>query len=202
MNPVEALPPSDAEVAMARFVAGQLSPDGRGEFEEFLDRTGEHSLDMLTCPDAPSPGFTSVSTMTLHRSPNLVGPMANPVDARVEFVTVLEGVAAELVTGLLVASAFTMVKEGVAMIPGTLFPGIIEGLVDNCPEHLLFTAPGNFPRLSRYPLAPGVDVHWLQAVPIHEVEREFLLERGLGALEDRFAAAEVPFSDLTRPPAL
>ena len=198
MSPVEAPPPSDAEVAMARFAAGQLSPDGRGEVEEFLDRTGEHSLDVLTCTDAPAAGFTSVSTVSLHRSSNVVGG----VDVRVELVTVLSGVEQRLATGLLVASAFAMVKEPWPMSPGTVFPGIVADLLGGRAVHLLFTTPGNFPRLSRYPLGPGLDVHWLQAVPIHEVEREFLLERGLDALETRFTAAEVEFSDASRPPAV
>ncbi len=41
-------------------------------------------------------------------------------------------------------------------------------------------------------------MHWLQAVPVHESERRFLLEHGLDALEERFETAEVPFYDITR----
>ncbi|MEZ0165682.1 suppressor of fused domain protein [Kineococcus sp. LSe6-4] len=190
----EAPPPSDAEVRMARFVGEQLLPDGRPEIEEFLSRDETLSLDVLTALDAPSPGFTSVSTLTMHRCPNLVGS----TDVRVELVTVLEGVEDRLATGLLVASAFAALGEPWPLSPSTVFPGIVADLLGGRTEHLLFTAPGTFPRLARYRLEPGVDVHWLQAVPVHESERRFLLQHGLDALEERFEAAEVPFYDVDR----
>lgn len=194
-------PPSDEEVRLARFAAGQLSPDGAGRFEEFTDRSGEHSLDVLTCPDAPARGLHSVSTVSLHRSPNVLGAgTPEETDVRVELVTVLAADDPELVTSLVVASAFAMVKEPWPVNPGTVFPDVVAGVLDGGAEHLLFTAPGTFPRLDRVRLAPGVDVHWLQAVPIHESERRFLLERGLDALEDALAAAKAEFHDVHRPP--
>jgi hypothetical protein len=179
---------------MARFVGEQLVPDGRPQIEEFLNRDETLSLDVLTAVDAPAPGFTSVSTLSMHRSPNLVAG----TDVRVELVTVLENVEERLATGLLVASAFAALGEPWPLSPATVFPGIVADLLGGRTEHLLFTSPGNFPRLSRYRLEPGVDVHWLQAVPVHESERRFLLEHGLDALEERFEAAEVPFYDVTR----
>lgn len=203
MSPVESPPPTDAEVRMARFAAGQLSPDGPGRFEEFLDRSGEHSLDVLTCPDAPARGLHTVSTVSLHRSPNVLGAgTPQETDVRVELVAVLAAPEAELVTTLLVAAAFTMVKEPWPVNPGTVFPGVVGDLFGGGAEHLLFTAPGTFPRLDRYRLEPDLDVHWLQAVPLHESEREFLLERGLDALEDALAAAEAEFHDVRRPPVV
>lgn len=191
---VEADPPTDAEVRMARFVAENLVPDGRPEIEEFFNRDETLSLDVLTALDAPSPGLTSVSTVSLHRYPNLV----EGVDVRVELVTVLQDVERRLASGLLVASAFAAVGEPWPLSPGTVFPGIVADLLGGRTEHLLLTAPGNFAHLSRYPLAPDLDVHWLQAVPVHESERAFLLEHGLDALEERFVVAEVEFSDITR----
>lgn len=189
---------------MARFVAEQLAPDGPGRIEEFVDRTQEHSVDVLTCVDAPAPGLHTVSTLSLHRAPNLLrdstsDPTTEPTDVRVELVTTLAGKDVDLITGLLVASSFAMVKEPWPMRPGTLFPDIVADLLGGRTEHLLFTAPGNYPRLNRYPLEPGSDVHWLQAVPIHESEREFLVERGLDALEDLLATAEAEFYDVDRP---
>lgn len=198
---LEIPPPTDAEVAMARFVGAQLVPDGRPQVEEFLNREETQSLDVLTAHDCPSPGFTSVSTISLHRSPNLV----NGNDVRVELVTVLEGVEPRLATGLLVASAFTAMGEPWPLSPGVVFPGIVADLLGGRTEHLLFTAPGNFPRLQRWTLEPdelqpGTDVYWLQAVPIHEVERKHLLAHGLDALENRFADAEIAFYDVGREP--
>ncbi|GAA0296891.1 suppressor of fused domain protein [Kineococcus aurantiacus] len=187
-------PPTDAEVRMARFVGEQLVPDGRPEIEDFLSRDETLLLDVLTAEDAPAPGCTSVSTLSMHRYPNVVAG----TDVRVELVTVLQDVERRLATGLLVASAFAAIGEPWALSPGTVFPGIVADLLGGRTEHLLFTAPGNFAHLSRYPLEPGLDVHWLQAVPVHESERGFLLEHGLDALERRFEDAEVPFLDVRR----
>lgn len=191
-------PPSDAEVRMARFAAENLVPDGRPDIEEFTSRDETLSLDVMTADDAPAPGFTSVSTLTLHRYPNLV----NGLDVRVELVTALQDVERRLATGLLVASAFAAVGEPWPLSPGTVFPGIVADLLGGRTEHLLLTSPGNFAHLSRYPLEPGLDVHWLQAVPVHESERLFCLEHGLSALEERFVAAEVVVSDITRAAAV
>lgn len=209
MTLVEPPPPSDDEVRMARFAAGQLSPDGAARYEEFTDRSGEHSLDVLTCPDAPARGLHTVTTLTLHRSPNVLGAgTPQETDVRVELVTVLAADDPALVTALLVASAFAMVGEPWPVEAGTVFPDVVAGLVDadgrsgGGAEHLVFTAPGTFPRLDRYRLTPALDVHWLQAVPIHESERRFLLERGLDALEDALAAAEAEFHDVRRPPVV
>ena len=192
-------PPTDAEVRMARFAAEQLTPDGRTEVQEFLNRDETLSLDVMTCPQAPSAAFTSVTTLSLHRYPNLVGT----TDVRVELVTVLEDVEERLVTGLLVASAFAAVGEPWPLSPGTVFPGIVADLLGGSAPHLLLTGAGTFPRLSRYRLEAdelqgGTDVHWLHGVPVHEAERVFLREHGLDALEDRFVAAEVAFTDVHR----
>ncbi|ABS05096.1 suppressor of fused domain protein [Kineococcus radiotolerans] len=197
----EAPPPTDAEVRMARFVGEQLVPDGRPEIEEHLNRDGTRSLDVLTARDAPAAGFTSVSTLTLHRAPNRV----DGSDVRVELVTVLGGVEPRLATGLLVASAFAAVGEAWPLRPGTVFPGVVADLLGGRTEHLLLTAPGTFPRLARYRLEAdefqgGTEVRWLQAVPLHEGERRFLLDRGLDALETRLAEAEVEFHDVGRDP--
>lgn len=187
-------PPTDAEVRMARFVGEQLAPDGRPEVEDFLNRDETLLLDVMTAVDAPSPGLTSVSTLSMHRHPNRVGG----TDVRVELVTVLEDVERRLATGLLVASAFAAIGEPWPLSPGTVFPGIVADLLGGRTEHLLLTTPGNFDHLSRYPLEPDLDVHWLQAVPVHESERVFLLEHGLDALEQRFEAAELAFYDVRR----
>jgi len=190
----EAPPPSDAEVRMARFVGEHLVPDGRPEIEEFFNRDETLGLDVMYAVDAPSPGFTSVSTLSLHRFPNVVGD----TDVRCELVTVLQGVEPRLATGLLVASSFAAIAEPWPLSPGTLFPGIVADLLGGRTEHLLFAAPGNFPAFQRYPLEPDLDVYWLQAVPVHEAEREFLERHGLDALEERLVAAEVEFYDVGR----
>ncbi len=185
---------------MARFAAAQLGRGASPEFSEFSDSTGRRGLDVLTVREAPRPGHVSVSTLSMHRWVNLVGSGADRHDERVELVTVLAGVEADDAAALLVASAFTAAAEGWPVQAGTVFPGVAGELFGPGAEHLLLTAPGLFPRLARYRLDEAVQVRWLQAVPIHEAERVFLDEHGLGALEDRFAAAEIAVADPARPP--
>ncbi|WP_432486616.1 suppressor of fused domain protein [Kineococcus sp. SYSU DK018] len=196
----EPAPPTDAEVRMARFAARQLGRDATPEFSEFSDSSGRRWLDVLTVHEAPRPGFTSVSTLSLHRWVNLVGSGAERHDERVELVTVLAGVEPADAAALLVACAFTAVAEAWPLRAGAVFPGVAGELFGAGAQHLLLTAPGLFPRLARYRLDEAVQVRWLQAVPIHEVEREFLDSHGLDALEDRFAAAEIAVADPARPP--
>ncbi|NAZ85539.1 suppressor of fused domain protein [Kineococcus indalonis] len=197
----EPAPPSDAEVAMARFAAGQLRRDAVPEFSEFTDSSGRRWLDVLTVRDAPRPGHVSVSTLSMHRWVNVVGSGADRHDERVELVTVLAGVEAHDAAALLVASAFTAAGEGRPVQAGTVFPGVVGELVGGGAAHLLLTAPGLFPRLARYRLQEDLPpVRWLQAVPIHDVERDYLRDRGLEALEERFAAAEIAVADPLRAP--
>ncbi len=149
---------------------------------------------MLTALDAPAPGFTSVSTLSMHRSPNLV----SGTDVRVELVTVLEHVEERLATGCSWPRRSPRWESRGRCRRRRCSRGSSPTCSAAAPSTCCFTAPGNFPRLSRYRLEPGVDVHWLQAVPVHESERRFLLEHGLDALEERFETAEVPFYDITR----
>lgn len=192
--------PSDAEVAMARFAAGQLGRGAAPEFSEFSDSSGRRWLDVLTVREAPRPGHVSVSTLSMHRWVNVVGSGADRHDERVELVTVLTGVDAGDAAALLVAPAFTAAAEGWPVQAGTVFPGVVGEVLGGGAQHLLLTAPGLFPRLARYRLEPDLAVRWLQAVPIHDVERDFLDARGLEALEERFAAAEIAVADPRRPP--
>jgi hypothetical protein len=55
-------------------------------------------------------------------------------------------------------------------------------------------------RLEADDLQPGTDVYWLQAIPLHESERRFLVEHGLDALESRWAQAGIEFHDVGRDP--
>ena len=196
----EPAPPSDAEVRMARFAARELGRHAAPEFSEFSDSTGRRWLDVLTVREAPSPGHVSVSTLSMHRWVNLVGTGADRHDERVELVTVLAGADADDAAALLVACAFTAAAEGWPVRAGAVLPGIAGEVFGTPAEHLLLTAPGSFPGLARYRLDDGTPVRWLQAVPLHEAEREFLDARGLAALEDRFVAEEVAVADPARPP--
>jgi hypothetical protein len=64
-------------------------------------------------------------------------------------------------------------------------------------EHFLVSLP--------YPFGPKLellgrdDVRFLWLLPIHDSERKFWREQGPEALESRFDAAEIDFTDVNRP---
>ncbi|WP_432548434.1 suppressor of fused domain protein [Kineococcus sp. SYSU DK004] len=188
--------PSDAEVAMARYVARRLSPGAWPVIEPYLDRTQEHELHLMTCPDAPRPGHVTVSTLSMHRRPNPV----DGEDVRVELVTTLRHPDVDLCSGLVVACAFTAVKERLPVRAGTVFPDVVGELLGGRTRHLLVTAPWSFPTLARYPLTPQVDVRWLQAVPVHDAERDHAERSGPESLVELLHAAGADLADLDRAP--
>ncbi|MFB9378482.1 suppressor of fused domain protein [Kineococcus gynurae] len=197
MNPTDD-GPTDAEVAMARYAAARLAPGAPLRVEEFEDSAGRTRLDVAVFPDVPVAGLHTVATLSLHRHAAAVADPADPV----ELLTVLESPDVDLVAGLLAACCFALVAEGEPARAGTVLPDVAGDLLEVPVPHLVLTAPGSFPGLSRYRLADGVDVHWLQAVPLHETERRLLQERGLDALEDAFEAAGVDVADLWRNPVV
>ena len=65
-------------------------------------------------------------------------------------------------------------------------------------RHILLSDPFAYEDLGSVELDGGPPVHWLQAVPISESERRFVLAQGFDALEERFAAAEMDYWNFDR----
>jgi hypothetical protein len=162
---------------------------------EYLDESEEHAVDVLTCENAPRPGYWVNSTVNLHLAPNVI----DGVDRRVELALVTPSTAT-VAPNVIATAAFNISKSGWIVAPGVVYPDILTayGLPDDLP-HLMWSWPFDFEELGEVDLGEGVYTHWLVGVPISEAERRFLLSEGFDKLEDRFVDAGIRYQDLDRP---
>jgi hypothetical protein len=154
--------------------------------------------DVLRCADSPYEGWACYSTLTLHRSSNLVAGE----DIRVE----LAGMCALDVQGFAeaLADACVEVRQGRwRAAPEILFADVFgDRISDTRFRHMLLCPPYPWEALSRLRLPGGSRVHWLLAFPISEGERQFFLEEGFERLERLFVEREAEYFDLSRDPVV
>jgi hypothetical protein len=149
---------------------------------------------VLSSLDQPSAGFVAYSTVSLHRAPNLVGER----DIRVELLGVAAAEKAEF-PNVLASAAALVAERGHAAAPGEVLPRVLSDYeLSDTLEHVVLTDPFAYEDLGSVELEGGPSVHWLQAVPISESERRFILAQGFDALEARFAEAELEYWNLDR----
>jgi hypothetical protein len=183
------------ETARAAARAAAEALGGSPRVTRYHDDNEEHSVDILSCEDRPTPGYTSLSTVTLHRYENRLDDQ----DIRVELAATAES-SAEAMANVLATSAFNVMKDGWLAAPGVVFPGLLQeyGLSETL-EHVLWVEPFAYEQLADVDLGEGIRAHWLMAVPISEAERQFLVSEGYDALEKRFEETELEYFNLERP---
>jgi hypothetical protein len=142
----------------------------------FSDEPEEHSVDILICQDAPAPGLTSYSTVTLSDWPLLHKGREFP--ARLEVVGAC-GSEAELFGNALSTVAFFIIKDKWFCRPGVVFETMLSMYeLSETMEHLYFTAPSQWPELNTTLELPTRKVTWLWAIPISEAESRFIAKHG------------------------
>ena len=185
-------PVSDKRRGVVREAAKAFG--GEARVERFYDESESRSVDILTCPDRPSRGFSTYSTVGLHEAPNVL----EGDDIRVEVTGVAAPGVAEF-PNMLASAAFFVMKEAWLCAPGVVFPGLVSDYgLSSTMEHVLWTPPFPWEELGSVRIADDLNVHWVLAVPISERERKFLLERGYDALGALFAEHELEYFDLER----
>lgn len=158
------------------------------------DEGEANSVDVLACADAPNPGYTTYSTVSLHAAPNLLDDRNTPVE--------LAGVArtsVEAFINLIATTAFFVIKDGWLAAPGVVFPDLVAayGLSPRL-HHVLLVPPFPWPELGSVQVADGSSVHWLTCVPISESERQLLLAIGFDRFEAELERHDVAWFDLDR----
>lgn len=153
---------------------------GRPRVISFWDDPHKHSVDLLICDDAPAPGLTSYSTVTLSDAPLIRRGKEFP--ARLEVAgacsTGVEGFGNAIST-----VAFFVMKDKWFCRPGVVFERMLSMYnLSSTMEHLYFTAPSQWPALNTTLELPTKKVTWLWAIPISEAESRFITEQG----DDRF----------------
>jgi hypothetical protein len=181
---------------VAAFKAGTIIGGTNRRLGRWADAREEHTVSILTCVDAPSPGLTTYSTVSLHLYPNLLDDQ----DIRTEIVGVVESSATAFPDALSTA-AFYVIKDRWLVAPGVVFPGILLDYdLGTEMEHVMWAPPFEWEALKRVSIEPDLTVHWLIAIPIYESERQFLLKHGYFKFEDLLEQNEVEYFDLSRRP--
>lgn len=156
---------------------------------------GAEPIAILSSADRPMDGFVACSTVSLHRARNVMDGR----DIRVEFLGVTTADKEEF-PNVLASAAALVADRGQTAAPGVVFPSVLSHYeLSGTVEHLLLTEPFAYEGLGSVAFDDGPDVHWLQAVPITESERRFLLREGFDALQERFQDADMEYWNLDRP---
>lgn len=163
----------------------------------FWDDVQEHSVDILICDDAPVPGLTSYSTVTLSDSPLIRRGKEFP--ARIE----LAGACASEVEGFanaICTTALFAMKDKWFCQPGAVFESMLSMYnLSATMEHLYFTAPSQWPALNTTLELPTKKVTWLWAIPISEAESRFIAKHGDERFEDLLETSGADVFDIHRP---
>jgi hypothetical protein len=162
----------------------------------FWDDSHEHSVDILISPDAPGPGVTSYSTVTLSDVPLLQKGRVFPV--RVELVGACDSRAEEFANALATA-AFFILKERWFCRPGVVFETMLSMYeLSDTMEHLYFTAPSRWPELNTTLDLSTKKVTWLWAIPISDNESRFIAEHGDDQFESLLEHSRADVLDIHR----
>lgn len=185
-------PISEAARIVARAAATAFG--GEPRVDRFYDEPEPHSVDVLTCVDRPTPGFSTYSTVSLHAATNLL----EGADIRVEVAGIAPRGVAEF-PNVLATAAFRVIKDGWLCAPGVVFPALLSDYgLSSTMEHVLWAPPSPWEELSSVEIVDDLSVHWLLAIPISEAERSFLVDRGYDVLEALLAEHEAEYFDLER----
>lgn len=159
------------------------------------DEGESNVIDILSCPDRPTAGLTTYSTLGLYRVPNLL----DGEDIRVELAGVASSGAAEF-ANVLGEAAMLVMKDHWLAAPGVTYPGLIwQRELTTTMDSMIWVPPFPWPELGSVDLGGDLRVHWLLGVPIAEAERQFVLEHGFDSFTARMEAQDVEYWRLDRP---
>ena len=186
------------EEQMARRAVAAFGGSDRVQLSVFTDHDDAHGVVLIECGDAPAKGVTTTTTLTAHRSPNLVGE----ADLRVEVLGMARDGQEDL-SLVIGAAGLVVVARGVPVSPGVVLLGLVTHYLPELEmPHLYLTAPAPFPDLGAVELDADTTVHWLMGFPIHPSEAEHISQAGPDAFEQLLEARAVPVWDLHRPPVV
>ena len=189
------MPSTGPQVAQAVVEAVSGTPRADG----MVDAAEEVRIDVLAFADAPAPGWSTWSTVSLHAEPNAVGLVdGTSSDIRAELMVV--GAPGSDVMGKVLGScAFAVLRDHWSMAPGIVFGDVVSMYAPNSTTpHLMWCHPFTTPQLDRVEIG-DMKVHWLLGVPITETERQWLEANGFDAFVELLDAKAVNYTDLQRP---
>ncbi len=202
--PEDVASPEDLpETGPAVVAAAVQTIGGDPEVEGMVDAGGRTRVDVLTCHNAPAPGWTTWSTVTLHTQPNVL-PMVSGEDLEIRAELMAVGLPGSDVMGKVLGScAFAVLQDHWMMAPGIVF-GDVVSLYD--PEtttpHIMWSHPFTATDLGAVEVDENLTVHWLVAMPITEAERQWLEGHDYDAFANLLDEKQVTYADLRRESAV
>jgi antitoxin YqcF len=170
---------------------------GKPRVIAFWDDPHERSVDILICDDAPRPGLTSYSTVTLSDTPLI--QLGKEFPARVEVAGAC-ATDAEAFGNAISTVAFFVMKDKWFCRPGVVFETMLSMYdLSATMDHLYFTAPSQWTALNTTMELPTKKVTWLWAIPISEAESRFIAEQGDERFEDLLEGSGADVFDIHRP---
>lgn len=188
-----------ARIALSAF-GGTWSKSGSWSVIEYRDTNETLAVDILFCPDSPTTGIKSYSTIGLSDYPMYQDGKEFPV--RLELVGACKS-AVDWFPNLLASTAFYVMREGWLCSPDSVLQNAVDEYAPGKEmRHLYFTAPFMWTdKLTSVQLTTK-KVAWLLAVPISEAEYKYRQKYGDHRLEDLLEIKEVDFFDIGRTSAV
>jgi len=181
------------ESAKAVFRASSPVLGGRPTVMKYGDEGERFEVDVLTCHDAPNPGYCVHATVNLHLERNEMDGTNIPVE-----LMAVAADADEFMANAISTAAFCVMKDGWLAAPGVVFPDAIGQYGPTTTPHIMWSEPSEWPELCTVAIEGFGDVHWLLAIPLNDQEVGFLHREGYDALEGRLADQRVAYFDLQR----
>lgn len=164
------------------------------------DRDENHEVDVAKRADCPLPGVNSYSTLNLSDYPLIRNGEESKTG--VEILTA-DYSGFEYLANAISTAAFHIIKDQWFCAPGYAFPNILDKYdSDILLPHLYFTAQFFWDKNAQTVRVPGKTVSFLQAIPISEGERQYVVQHGDTALLVFLGDNDANIFDLTREPVL
>lgn len=162
----------------------------------YYDRKEEAKIDLYIAKDRPEVMLSTYSTIGL--SEYTIGVTDKKSrEIRVEFIGVCS-TEVEVFPNILSSCAFNIINSKYTCKPGIVYPGVISSyLKETDMKHIYFTSPFLWEGLQ------GLEINnhaitWLLAMPISDMEFEYIQCNGDEAFEELLEQSEVDFSDIYR----
>lgn len=189
-----AKPPSEENKQIAKDVRAVF---GGEQFKvvNYLDADEKSEVYVMQCAETPEQGLMSFCTVGLSDHTDDLYDTTPPMGVEIIAVSNLPAFGEVVST-----AAFCVINSGYHVRPGGAFPGVVKlHHPDTTVPNLMFIEPYLWQEQA-FASRPYGDktVAWLQAVPISDVETQYLLDHGADALEGLFAEHDPDFVDLHR----
>jgi len=172
----------------------------RPKITNHLDVDEQNSVDVAAAVDAPEPGITSYSTVSLSDWPMYVGGREH--ETRIEIAGAAPNRVEDFPNAIATA-ALCVIKQKWACHPGVLFPDVMAMYhLSVTMKHVLFMEPFLWHALENSIRLPDRLVTWVMMIPIADSEYEFARAHGWEALGQRLEDQDIDVCDLQRKPVV